>query len=383
MASATPLGDDKYKLFVELGYNDKGKRIRKTKTVTAKSNRALNKAITAFEIEVHEKHKGVDVENITFEDFVDRWMKLYVKPECSIRTRDTYNTYLRNGIMDEFRNMKLSKIKTFHIVQFFKEHKEAGGKTLQGKHLMLRSIFTRAKKWDVISKSPMDDVEYPKTEKRKREIYFYDQEQMKYVLDILDAHVYKKNAVQAKLAMLVGLRMSEIAGIRIENINFNENSIYIDKTLQYDKETKQFSLGPTKTKKPRTVYVSSRFMNEIKEYVKKQRKLQIDCGQAWNPLLDEDDTPINFLFTNEVGYPNHIKSMGNEWIKIVKRHNLPPLNFHGLRHTCASFMLSQGVDFKKIQEQLGHNDIRETMNTYSHLTPKDRAEASNVFNEIL
>jgi integrase len=373
LASATPLGNNKYKIYVELGYNDKGKRIRKTKTVIAKSERALNKAITAFEIEVSNMQGELDVENITFQKFVDRWMKIYVRPELTIKTRNTYESYLNNGLLDYFGELKINKIKTFHIVSFFKEQKEENKGGLTGKYLVLKSIFTKAIKWEVIENDPMKGVDKPKTESKTREFTFYNETQLKHLIKTLDK-VYPKHKIQIKLAALVGLRMAEIAGIRIESINYNNNTILIDKTLQYDKESKKFFLGPTKTKKARTVNVPASFMKEIKEYAKKQKELRIKCGSAWNPLIGNDGQAVNLLFTREDGYPNHVNSMSNQWAKIIKRHKLPHLNFHGLRHTCASFMVSKNVNFKIIQEQLGHTDIRETLNRYSHLTQDDRAD---------
>lgn len=382
MASTTPLGDNKYKIFIELGYDDKGKRIRKTKTVTAKSERALKKAITEFEIKVANQESTIEVENITFESFVDRWMDIYVKADLTIKTRNTYQSYLNNGVLEGFKGLILSKIKTFHIVKFFKEQKDAEKKSLTGKYLVLKSIFSKAITWEVIHDNPMKKVDPPVNKPRYRELAFYDEDQLKLVLKILDK-VHPKHRIQIKLAALVGLRMAEIAGIRIENIDYNNNTILIDKTLQYDKEIKSFLLGQTKTKKPRTVNVPATFMAELKQYVKEQKKLQIRCGSAWKPLLDEEDKPINLLSTNDIGYPTHVNTMSNEWQKIIKRHKLPQLNFHGLRHTCASFMISRNVNFKIIQEQLGHADIKETINRYGHLTKKDKAKAADLFNEIL
>ncbi|GIN85764.1 hypothetical protein J6TS2_21500 [Heyndrickxia sporothermodurans] len=44
--------------------------------------------------------------------------------------------------------------------------------------------------------------------------------------------------------------------------------------------------------------------------------------------------------------------------------------------------MSNGVNFKVNQEQLGHTDIKQTLNTYSHLTDKDKQKTSDVFNAI-
>lgn len=75
--------------------------------------------------------------------------------------------------------------------------------------------------------------------------------------------------------------------------------------------------------------------------------------------------------------------MSGRWREIVEHHNLPKLIFHGLRHTYASFMISKNVNFKIIHEQLGHVNIQKTINTYSHLTKKDKEKATDYFNSIL
>ncbi|TKI72481.1 hypothetical protein FC756_01500 [Lysinibacillus mangiferihumi] len=67
----------------------------------------------------------------------------------------------------------------------------------------------------------------------------------------------------------------------------------------------------------------------------------------------------------------------------MKRFNLPLLTFHGLRQTYASYMISKNVHFKIIQEQLGHTNIKQPLNTYSHLTEQDKIKASDLFDEIL
>lgn len=46
-------------------------------------------------------------------------------------------------------------------------------------------------------------------------------------------------------------------------------------------------------------------------------------------------------------------------------------------------MISKNVNLKIIQEQLGHINIQETINTYSHLTFKDKEKATDVFDSIL
>ena len=376
-------GKPRIEITVELGYDDKGKRIRKYKTVTLNNltERAIKKAITEMEIQVANE-STISLEKITFAQFTERWMNMYVKVDLTVKSRNSYESYLKNGILESLGSLQMDKIKTFHIVQFFTKQKKENKKSLSGKCMVLKSIFSTAVKWQVIETNPMNGVERPSRSKRYKEIEFYDEEQLKLLLK-KTKEMYPKHALQIKLAALAGLRMSEIAGIRHECLNFVNNTILIDSTLQYDKEDKNFFLGPTKTKRPRTVNVPAELMREIKQYVKDHKKLQLASGEAWKPMKDDKGTPINLLFTKTNGFPSHPDSMSGRWREIVERHNLPKLTFHGLRHTYASFMVSKNVNFKIIQEQLGHVNIQETVNTYSHLTIKDKEKATDFFDSIL
>ena len=53
----------------------------------------------------------------------------------------------------------------------------------------------------------------------------------------------------------------------------------------------------------------------------------------------------------------------------------PKITFHGLRHSCASYLAYKGVDMKTIQEILGHSDITITSEIYTHLNLKKKLEA--------
>jgi integrase len=50
-----------------------------------------------------------------------------------------------------------------------------------------------------------------------------------------------------------------------------------------------------------------------------------------------------------------------------QRDGLPRILFHDLRHTCATLLLSKNVSPKIVQEMLGHANISETIDTYSHV----------------
>ncbi len=81
-----------------------------------------------------------------------------------------------------------------------------------------------------------------------------------------------------------------------------------------------------------------------------------------------------------------------EFQKIIKRYNetdegkknpLPLITLHGLRHTSATLLISEGVDPKTVQTRLGHSEISTTMDIYSHALRKQDESAEEKLDQAL
>jgi integrase len=380
MASYQDLGFGKFKIFVELGYDERGKRIRKTKTINATSERDLNKKIRDFEIKCfNEKDEPID--NIKFSSFVDKWLKNHVNTNLTLSSKETYQYILDHcGVLDHFGRMKMKNIKKYHIVEYLAKQQAENQPLIPNKYLLIKSIFARAYEWDVIKHNPTTGIKEPKRKKRK--IEFYNEEELLHLFKVLD-DCYPKHRIIIKLAAIGGLRRSEILGIREESVDFKNNCIYIDKQLRYDKNQKKFFLAPVKNKKPRTVYFPEEFMKELEKYYISFKSRRMQMGNLWKGIYDEQGKMINLLLVKEDGFPTHLNTVGNEWNKIINRYELKQITFHQLRHSCASLMVKKGVNFKLIQERLGHANIGITLDTYSHLEEDQHKESTNVFTNLL
>jgi integrase len=85
------------------------------------------------------------------------------------------------------------------------------------------------------------------------------------------------------------------------------------------------------------------------------------------------------VFATEIGTPLEPSNIDSRSFKpLLAKAGLKSIRFHDLRHTCATLMLSQGVNLKIAQERLGHGTIAQTMDTYSHVLPdmQDQAVAA-------
>jgi integrase len=83
-----------------------------------------------------------------------------------------------------------------------------------------------------------------------------------------------------------------------------------------------------------------------------------------------------FVFTKPGGGPYHPQYLSKLLGTYSSELGLPRLTAHGLRHTCATLMLANGVPPKVAAERLGHSDPALFMNLYSHVTPSMQKEAA-------
>jgi len=66
--------------------------------------------------------------------------------------------------------------------------------------------------------------------------------------------------------------------------------------------------------------------------------------------------------------------------KAIKQTGLTDCTFHTLRHTCASWLIMEGVELNTVRELLGHSTYRMTLR-YAHLSPKHKADAVRVLEQ--
>src|SRR5919199_1924264 len=68
---------------------------------------------------------------------------------------------------------------------------------------------------------------------------------------------------------------------------------------------------------------------------------------------------------------------------LLERAGLPHRRLHDLRHTFATILLSRGTHPKVVQEMLGHANISQTLDTYSHVLPDMLSETVAAMDDVL
>lgn len=112
----------------------------------------------------------------------------------------------------------------------------------------------------------------------------------------------------------------------------------------------------------------------LKEYKKQQTENRLKFGTAWHNG--------EYVFLHEDGKPISSQRPYKWFTNFLKRHNLPKITFHQLRHTNASLLISSGEDIVTVSGRLGHADKNVTLNTYSHIIKSKEAQVANKMDEF-
>lgn len=370
----------KYRLYVELGYDAAGKRIRKTKVVDASGKRKATDLLKEFENEVKQS-LHLDDDNPTFIDFAERWTKNYAEIELQASSMENYNHAMKS-LVKHFGKRRLKEISTFQLVQYFSKEK-AQNSNIEKKYNLANSIFKYAVLWKIIDErnNPMFGVSRPKRKKLKaEENQFFDKNEIPGLLIALE-RLLEYQYLIAALALFGGLRRGEVLALVPEVVNWETNIIRIKSSLQLTKKH-GLRIKTTKTGEERDVTYPKFLIDRLKIFYEQKLILKEEMGNLWKGFKDEKGNEIFFLFTNEYGKPYRPDSVTQFWDRFIKREKLKQVSFHGLRHSSASFLLSEGVNMKVIQKRLGHKDINMTLNMYSHLNEDDDKNASYAFDKL-
>lgn len=161
-----------------------------------------------------------------------------------------------------------------------------------------------------------------------------------------------------------GLRISELCGLTINDIDLGSGMISIDHQLLADRESGYYIDKPKTPSGIRQIPMSETVREAFQRVLNSRENVQpIEIGGYHD-----------FLFLNKHGFPmlgtNYAATLGN----LVKKYNrthekpLPHIAPHMLRHTFCSRMANRNMNPKALQYIMGHKDISITLNLYTHVT---------------
>lgn len=288
---------------------------------------------------------------ITVGEWAVEWLKTYKRPTVKQTTYEQY-VYLAR-YLEDIAEIKMQELHPAQVQQLYQSLPHLSGNTVNKIHKLLKDMWTKAYRLEMLQKNIMDIVEPPKFE--KKEIEIFSQEDIEKILESCHQHPkLKLRYPMILLAATTGMRKGEVLGLRWCDVNLSDSEIHIRRTLQ------QTSIGifldTPKTKasirKIRITDAATAALRELKATV-----ANIDIKQEKLCFVTRNDTPIS---------PRNFERL---WHDLLRCSGVAYKNLHVLRHTHATELLAAGVPIVEVSRRLGHSKIGHTLELYGHAIP--------------
>lgn len=287
-------------------------------------------------------------------DYLDEWLESRVRPNRSPNTYERYRSAIVVHIKpDPISKLDLAAIRVGHVHDLLgrRAKDEAKPATLFNIRATLSAAMQQAVRDERIHENPVRKSESPR--QLDKDIRFLTPKESKTLIEASNGSDF---GVLILAAIYTGMRMSELIGLTWDRVDFERNTITVDRQLQ--RHNRAFYLAPLKTRGGRrTIPMSSSLIEKLKA---------MKGGALLAPVSEFSSVP-DLVFLNSSGQPHHRKTVLKTVNQTMRAANVPMVGFHALRHTCASILINAGADALRVQRQLGHSSVRMTLETYSHL----------------
>ena len=188
------------------------------------------------------------------------------------------------------------------------------------------------------------------------------EEQTNELLDFVkEDDTYKAYYSEIVVLVNTGLRISEMCGLTLSDIDFDNRMIDINHQLKKDKEG-YYTEPPKSDSVYRKVPMTDLVYETLKNVIQNRK----------NVSHIEVDGYKDFVFLNKRGYPMYNAYYTSTFINLTKKYRkitkkeIPNITPHILRHTFCTNMANKGMTPNNLQYVMGHKNITMTLGYYAH-----------------
>ncbi len=358
-----------YRVCFDYGLNAQDKRIRKYKSFRTKKDAEL--ALSRHDISMEDGNIVRPI-NITLSDWLDYWLIEMFTPRAAETSIYGNRLMIENHMKPAIGHIKLQKIKPHTLQQYYtllREKKNLSPNTIIKHHDMLNTALKAAVKQEYILRNPVQGVDRPK--KIRHEAKIYTPQQLQKLISICEGH---RLETVIKLGSYLGLRREEICGLKWQDIDWDEQTIYIRRARTQvgsqivEKDTKTYA-------STRKLFIPDNLLDALKKEYNKQEIAKSTLGMAYEAtsylVVMEDGKPIR---------PNYVSEL---FTNFLKKNDMPKIVLHELRHTFASISNEAGIQEFNIGKALGHANVSTTKKIYTHLFDDKHTSAVNAVADMI
>lgn len=364
---------DNWYYILELGKNDKGKRVRKKKRGFKKqkdAKKALNEAIMAANSEPSIQPPN-EQKTMTLASYLDYWLENYAKTNTRPKTFAEYSKIVQKHLIPALGNILISELTSLQLQEYYSQKvKVLSKRTVLHQHRLLSKSLNDAVEWEFLIRNVAKKAKPPKPDRLKMKTLNGDQ------LNLLLDSAKETSPIYfpaISTATQTGMRMSEVLGLRWEDVDFKNNRLHIQQTIT-NANGKLFFNNITKNGTTRSISMNKNHAKMLRELKAEQDKLKKELGNTFNPH--------NLVHVNSIGNIISSSELTRAFKRALKKANLPDIRFHDLRHSHATILLEKKVLSKVVSSRLGHTKTAITMDLYSHVTPSIEEQAVSELDKI-
>lgn len=293
----------------------------------------------------------------TFAHVAARW-EATVLGQLKPSTAANYRTHLHKHLVPRFGKYAMREL-TPELVQLFVSQAKVAPKTVRNICVTLRSFWRAARVWGYVTHDILEGVSIAQPTPAER--FCFSVEQVRRIL------VVAKEPERTFYGLLAetGLRVGELCGLRIDDIDIERGLLVVWRTAWRGK------LGTPKTKKStRSVELSPQAVDQLQKHL---------C--SWRPNVNrllfatKNGTPWDANLLLKRKFRPLLKALGID----VPRGN----GFHALRHTSGTLMDQFSAPLRLRQQRLGHSDPRLTLSVYTHVVSEDARRIAGQLGEVV
>ena len=380
-----------YKITIRLGADSNGKKIREYYTYNPDPTMTEKQAYQAaykYGIELENKLKRggtAQYEKMTFNQFAELYFKNHA-PTLKEYTAKQYRDIYENRIKGYFGNMRIKNITALDIRQWLTDlersdkvnHLTDKGKALNENskgvyYRTLSAMLGVAVRWEILDDNPCRRIPMPSN--KKKEVKALQRNELDKLFATIDSYKEPRAILLIYLITLTGIREGEAAGLKWQDIDFENMIIHIEREVIYIPKQGVRITPPKSANSIRDIYIPEVLCEKLKAYQAIQAK---DIKDRDNLYHDE-----GYIITQFDGSPVHASTI-RKWIKKAFEFcEVPYVTVHGLRHTYASITIANGTDPRTAAAQLGHSSPSLTMNTYANPQNEAKRRMANLLNDIV
>lgn len=284
------------------------------------------------------------------------------------KTLENYRNRIQYYILPHLGTMRLDAILPEHIHRWMNKLRDAGmaQSTVRDLFNMLKQILKIAKQWKYIPENPCDEVDAPRVKKTEKEPFSIAE-----LVTILTAAQGNRNEAAFWCAVLLGLRLGEVLGLRWIDVDFDKGDLHIRQQVQNMSEdyidddgqrrTRHYVIIVDSTKTEaggRVVPLPGALIERLRQHHTRQLEERVYLGQAW--------TDSGLVFPSETGTPRNPRNFETSWYLVRKIAGISHgRNFHLFRHTANSLMVDLGI-LDAVRADIFGWSKRGVIGIYSH-----------------